>query len=55
MRAPVQAASSRWAVIRNPSHFRTPAAQEEHWLFDDLVGAGEKGFGDGQPDRLGGF
>jgi hypothetical protein len=24
-------------------------------LFDHLVGAGEKGFGDGQPERLGGF
>ena len=24
-------------------------------LFDHLVGAGEKGFGDGQPERFGGF
>jgi hypothetical protein len=37
----VQAASSQWAVIRNPSQQRTHAAQQIEALFDRLVGARE--------------
>src|SRR6267143_1694440 len=39
--APVQAASSRMAVIRNPSHIRTLAPQQDTHSADHFIGARE--------------
>ena len=41
--------STRWAMTA------IHAVQQMASLFDHFVGAGEQGFGDGQPERLGGF
>jgi hypothetical protein len=53
---PVVHSAARWgaAASRRPGPPRKPDSKQAP-LFDHLVGAGEKGFGDGQPERLGGF
>jgi hypothetical protein len=38
-----------------PTQQQTHAVQQTVPLFDHLIGAGEEGFGDGEPERLGGF
>jgi hypothetical protein len=58
--APVQAASSRWAIIRNPSQFlpRAPAANDVRGcnaLLDHLVGATKQRQREGETERLGGL